>query len=64
MKIMEDKVREARRAYHREWRKRNPEKARAIQMRYWVRRAKKMEEAQSKKNLGAFEQKGGAPDES
>lgn len=30
---------EARRAYAREWRKRNPEKVKAAQERYWLKRA-------------------------
>lgn len=33
-------AREARAAYQREWRKRNPEKVRATQQRYWAKKAR------------------------
>lgn len=35
---MDEKAREARRAYKREWARRNPDKVRAAQERYWNRR--------------------------
>lgn len=37
--IEEKRARDARNAYRREWAKRNPEKIRAAQMRYWAKRA-------------------------
>lgn len=36
---MEELKREARREYIRKWRKRNPEKVRAAQERYWAKKA-------------------------
>ena len=36
---MEELKREARREYAREWRKRNPERVKATQERYWMRKA-------------------------
>lgn len=44
---MTDAAREAQRAYRRAWAKKNPDKVKAAQERYWQRRAermKKMEE--------------------
>ena len=34
-----DEIREAKRAYHREWRRKNPERIAKIQERYWQRKA-------------------------
>ena len=34
----EEKIRKARNAYMREWRKKNPERAKAINERYWEKR--------------------------
>jgi hypothetical protein len=36
------KAREADRLYHREWRRRNPEKVKEYQRLYWERRAEKL----------------------
>ncbi len=36
---MQELKQEARRAYAREWRKRNPEKVKAAQERYWLKQA-------------------------
>lgn len=36
-----EKARQARNAYAREWRKNNPEKAKAAHDRYWARRAER-----------------------
>lgn len=36
---MQELKREARREYAREWRKRNPERVKATQERYWMRKA-------------------------
>lgn len=38
-----EKIKAAKRRYDREWRKKNPEKVKAIQERYWLRKAQKME---------------------
>lgn len=35
---MREKARQARNSYQRDWRKKNPEKVRAINERYWARR--------------------------
>ena len=37
-------IREAKNAYMREWRRKNPEKARENQRRYWAKKAKQMAE--------------------
>lgn len=37
---------EARRAYQREWRKNNKDKVKAIQNRYWAKKAAKMQDTQ------------------
>lgn len=36
------KIKAARNAYMREWRKKNPERAKAINDRYWARRAERL----------------------
>lgn len=36
---MNEKAKEARRAYKREWARKNPEKVRAAQARYWEKKA-------------------------
>lgn len=41
MSIDQEKARQARNAYARAWRKKNPEKAKANNMRYWARRAER-----------------------
>ena len=41
---MTDEAREARKAYKREWQRKNPEKVRAQQERYWTRRAQRESE--------------------
>ena len=42
-------VREERRRYAREWRKKNPEKVRAANKRYWERKALRMAEEEATK---------------
>lgn len=37
---LKEKVREMKNSYAKEWRKKNPEKAKAIYERYWIKRAK------------------------
>ena len=39
---MNENAREAQRVYMREWRRRNPDKVREINQRYWMRRAERM----------------------
>ncbi len=36
-------AKDARRAYQREWRKKNPDKVRATTMRYWAKKASRKE---------------------
>ncbi len=43
---MDKKAIEARRAYKREWARKNPDKVKAAQERYWNKRAEKAEQAQ------------------
>ena len=43
---MSEAAKEARRAYKREWNRRNPEKVRAAQERYWKRKAQQTQETQ------------------
>lgn len=43
---MNDKAAAARRAYKREWAKKNPDKVRAACERYWTRKAEEAEQAQ------------------
>lgn len=39
---MDEKVRQIKREYMKEWRKRNKDKVRAAQERYWEKKAKKL----------------------
>lgn len=49
---MDERAKEARRAYRRAWAKKNPDKVRAQQERYWTKRAKETEpEAQRREDL-------------
>lgn len=41
---MSEEAKELKRAYEREWRKKNPEKCRAIKTRYWEKKLAKMKE--------------------
>lgn len=41
---MDEKAKEARRAYKREWNRRNPDKVKAAQARYWERKAQQAQE--------------------
>ena len=42
---MSKEAQEARNAYAREWRRRNPEKAKRIQQSYWERKAEELKNA-------------------
>lgn len=57
---MDEQAKEARRAYQREWRRRNRDKMKEYQARYWTRKAEKADSAQQKsaknrKNKGGAE---------
>lgn len=43
MNGMSEKAKEARREYAKRWRKNNPEKVKAIQNRYWEKKAEELE---------------------
>ena len=43
---MTDKAKEARRQYKREWNRRNPDKVKAAQERYWNKKAEQTEAAE------------------
>lgn len=50
---MDEKAREAQRAYMREWRRRNREKVAANNRRYWERKAQKLaEQAENRTEAG------------
>lgn len=49
-KVIDDKVREAKRKYQRDWRKKNPEKAAAIYRRYWLKKAAQIIEQEKVSN--------------
>lgn len=44
---MDEKARKTRAAYYRAWRRRNPEKVKAINERYWSKKARLAEELES-----------------
>ncbi len=50
---MDEQAKEARRAYFREWRRKNPEKVKRMQARYWAKKAE-----QAKRRNRPSEQKG------
>ena len=52
MKKLSEEARKNRNAYYRQWRKDNPEKAVAIQERYWAKKQKQAE-LQRKKDEGS-----------
>ena len=47
---MDDKAREARNAYKREWAKQNPDKVKAQQERYWQRKAQQKSKGGGKRD--------------
>lgn len=53
MKLSKE-AREARRAYKREWAKKNPEKIRKYQIDYWERKAKDMAETKDDQPMEAL----------
>ena len=63
MNEAENGARAARNAYRREWARRNPEKVRAMQQRYWQRRAEREAAAQAAQDAAqAGREKGGGAD--
>lgn len=50
MAKMTDAAREAQRAYMREWRKKNPERVREKNKRYWEKRARRSQESGGEAN--------------
>ena len=50
--LMDEKAREARRAYKREWNRRNKDKVKAAQERYWIRKAEADRRTESEKVTG------------
>lgn len=46
--LMDEKAREARRAYKREWNRRNKDKVKAAQERYWIRKAEAVQQSKEK----------------
>lgn len=42
--VYSEKAREAQREYHRQWRKKNPDKVRAKNIRFWEKKASEMME--------------------
>ena len=47
---MTEQAREARRAYKREWNRRNPDKVKAAQARYWDKKAQEAAQIHDNKN--------------
>ena len=47
-KDLSQEAKEARNAYYREWRKKNPEKMKRYQENYWKKKAQKMQEQAEK----------------
>lgn len=43
---LEEQAKAAKREYQRQWRKRNPERIKAINARYWKRRAQKLQNSE------------------
>ena len=48
-----DAIREAKRVYDREWRKKNPERVAQIQERFWARKAAELRSAKESADPGA-----------
>lgn len=49
---MDEKAKELRRAYRREWYQKNKDKAKASNERYWMKKARALEEAEQKGSDG------------
>lgn len=48
MENLEDEAKKIQAQYHREWRKKNPDKVKAINKRYWLKKAQKLKEEKEK----------------
>lgn len=59
---MTDAAREARRAYQREWRRRNPDKVKEYAARYWAQLAERKGESQQQKSAENAKKEGGGAD--
>lgn len=53
--MMTEEARKAQREYQRQWRKANPEKVRAKNERYWVRRVERMQKEAAAQQEGTTE---------
>lgn len=53
MENLTEAVREAKRQYMREWRKKNPERVKENNRRYWERKAKQLQEKRGENNAKA-----------
>ncbi len=53
MENLTEAVREAKRQYMREWRKKNPERVKENNRRYWERKAKQLQENRGENNAKA-----------
>jgi len=53
---MTEQAKEMRRAYKREWNRRNPDKVKAAQERYWSRKAKAAQDLQQKTDEPALQE--------
>ena len=49
-KQLSEEARKARNEYYRAWRKKNPEKVKQTQEKYWKKKAKEMQEQAEKEN--------------
>jgi len=56
---MTDAAREARRAYQREWRRRNPDKVKEYAARYWAQLAERKGQSQQQKSAENAKNEGG-----
>lgn len=52
-RTMEEKAKEARRAYKREWNRKNRDKVKAAQARFWAKKAAEMEAQKDREGQGA-----------
>jgi hypothetical protein len=59
---MTDAAREARRAYQREWRRRNPDKVKEYAARYWAQLAERKGQSQQQKSAENAKNEGGGVD--
>ena len=50
--VEKEEIRKARNAYRREWNRRNPEKVKAAQERYWLKRAAELARGKGKSANG------------